>query len=634
MGIFDSFRREKREERSMGMKPQTPPRRERASPGMWQVGDRIQDRYEIQDIKWGAMGIVYIALDHEWDRMFAIKTFQDKFLWDEDAIDRFMNEAETWVNLERHTNIVFANFVQKIEGKPYIVLEYIKGGDLSRYIGKLDIPHALDFAIQFCNGMDYAYKKLGVIHRDIKPQNVMITTEGVLEVTDFGLAKAVGQRVLGEKLEVGSLVVSRGMGTPVYMPSEQFPEEIQKRFHCPPREVTTRSDIYSFGVTFYQVLTGRLPFATIEQIFTQNPLNPQALNPHIPNQLNLLLLNCLKSDTRARCESFTELIGQLIEIYHALPREQKIFGKRYVIKGKKEPLTAIDWSNKGISLGELGRHQEAIDCLNKALELEINPRYASALVWINKGHVLTKLGRHQEAIACHDKALGINPRNALAWNNKGSALTALGRHQKAIAYFDKALGINPRNALAWNNKGSVLTKLGRHQEAIAYFDKALEINPRDAGAWNNKGYALTALGRHQKAIAYFDKALEIDSRYALAWNNKGYVLGKLARHQEAIAYFDKALEIDSRYALAWNNKGYDLRKLGRHREAIACYDKALEINPRHAGAWYNKGISLRDLGRHQEAIACFRKFIELAPPQDASYVRQVEKVIRKIEQKM
>jgi len=213
MGLFDSSKKKKPEDSSREMKPKTPSDRRKTVPGKWQVGKWIVNHYEVRDIKSGGMGIVYITWDEDADRMLAIKTLQDKFISSKEAKDRFVSEATTWVNLERHTNIVYAHFVVNIDEMPYVFLEYVKGGDLSQNIGKLDISHTLDFTIQFCIGMDYANKELGIIHRDIKPQNIMITTEGVLKVTDFGLATTAGRTVLGEKLGDDVIVVSRGMGT-------------------------------------------------------------------------------------------------------------------------------------------------------------------------------------------------------------------------------------------------------------------------------------------------------------------------------------------------------------------------------------------------------------------------------------
>ncbi len=599
----------------------------------WKIGDKLLDRYEIRDIKGGrgksGMGIVYIALDSEWNQMFAIKTFQTYYLWDKDVIDRFMNEAETWVHLERHTNIVFANFVKKIEGMPCILLEYIDGGDLSQWIGRLDNPQILDFAIQFCNGMDYAYtyNKLGIIHRDIKPQNAMITSEGILKVTDFGLARAVGGKVINEELGLmDSAAVSRGSGTLPYMPPEQFPEEIQRKFHFLPKPVTTRSDVYSFGVTFYHVLTGELPFYTLDEIFNKIPVNPVTKKPDVPKQLDLLIMKCLEKNPENRYGSFAELMEELTGIYNDFSSEKKIFGEKYVVRGKKEPLTAIDWNNKGVALDNLGKSENAVECYDRALI--INPRFANT--WNNKGFALNNLGRFQEAIECYDRALEINPRFANTWNNKGFALNNLGRFQEAVECYDKALDINPRFAEAWNNKGFALSNLGRFQEAVECYDKALDINLRYAEAWDNKGLALSDLGEDQEAITCYDKALRIDPRLAEAWNNKGLALKNLGRSQEALNCYNKAIELNQKIAEAWNNKGVALNNLGNPQEAIEYYDKAIEINPRYANAWINKGLALVILGRHQEAISYFQKYIQLAPLRSDAQTKQAEEIIHLI----
>jgi len=365
MGLFDIFRKSKDEP-----KPKKDSYTAETSKP-WEVGYKILNRYEIMDIKKGGMGIVYIAHDHEWNQIFAVKTFQDKFLWDEDSIARFMAEAETWTELERHTNIVFANFILEIEKKPLIFLEYMDGGDLNRFIGSFDIPSSLDFAIQFCNGMEYAYNKLGVIHRDIKPGNVMISTDKrfksgyAFKITDFGLAKALGEEFSEEFVEI-----STGMGTLPFMPPEQFPEHIQRKFGFG-GTITTKTDVYSFGVTFYQLLTGKLPFTNIAEIFEKHPESPRTLNPDIPEELDRLIMRCLKKNPQDRYNDFRELKEELIRIYNDLT------GEKYVVIGKKEPFTGVDWSNKGVALGALGKYHEAIECFDKALD--INPRHELAI---------------------------------------------------------------------------------------------------------------------------------------------------------------------------------------------------------------------------------------------------------------
>ena len=646
----------------------------------WEKGYKIQNRYEIINIKEGGMGIVYIAHDHEWDQIFAIKTFQDKYLWDEDVIQRFMAEAETWTQLEKHTNIVFANMVQEIEGKPLLFLEYIDGGNLDQYIGNLSIEGSLDFAIQFCTGMEYAYQKLGVIHRDIKPGNVMVQKDprfrfgNAYKITDFGLV-----RVLGDKFHDEFNKISTGIGTLPFMPPEQFPEQIQEKFSFKGK-VTTRSDIYSFGVMLYLLLTGKLPINDMNEIFNCPPVRPKHLNPEIQERLDIVITKCLEKNPNNRYNDFTELKFNLIEIYNNLS------GERYAIIGEKEPLTERDWNNKGVALNFLGKHREAIDCYDKALAidprfsvtwynkglaldqigktqgaikcygkaLEMNPRDIEA--WHNKGLALDKIGKPQEAIECYEKSLDITPRTSDAWSNKGLTFDTLGKPKESIKCYDKALEINPRNFNAWYNKGIALNELGKHKEAIECYDRALEIYPRKAEVWNNKGIALDDLGKTEVAIECYDRALEINPRKFSTWHNKGLTLSELGKLPEAIGCYDKALaiapreanvwdskgialdelgkpqdaiecynkalEIKPRHELAWHNKGRALRGLGKYQEAIVCFDKALEINPRYAIAWYSKGFTLHNLGKNEEAIGCIEKFIEVAPPEYFSEVLQ------------
>ncbi|MFQ5863073.1 MAG: tetratricopeptide repeat protein, partial [Candidatus Brocadiales bacterium] len=275
-----------------------------------------------------------------------------------------------------------------------------------------------------------------------------------------------------------------------------------------------------------------------------------------------------------------------------------------------DPKDANVWNNKGVALGKLDKHQESLDCFDKALE--IDPKHAPA--WYNKGVALGKLGRYQGALDSFNKALEIDTKDAQAWGNKGAALVESGRHQEALDCFDKALEIDPKDAQAWYNRGVALGKLGRPpEEKLTCYDKALEIDPKHAPAWYNKGVTLVELGRHQEAIDCYDKALEIDPKDAKAWHSKGAALGKLGREREAIECFDKALEIDSKDARSWHEKGTTLRKLNRQQEALTCYDKALEIDPKFTQAWYNKVLALGKLGRVQEKLHCYDKILEIDP---------------------
>ena len=163
------------------------------------VGDWIDNRYEVFDVRKGGMGVVFIVYDHEGEfghRVLALKTLLDEFLLDTRQVARFVTEIETWIKLDRHPNIVRAYSVQVIAGTPFVVLELVTGGDLRRWLGtsRLSLPQALRFGIQFCLGMEHALRKGLYCHRDIKPENLLITEGGTLKITDFGLAKVRDER--------------------------------------------------------------------------------------------------------------------------------------------------------------------------------------------------------------------------------------------------------------------------------------------------------------------------------------------------------------------------------------------------------------------------------------------------------
>jgi len=600
MTLFDKFRRKKNEKKAKSTptpSSEEPPVQPEVKIDTkikrkeLRIGDMLEGRYKIRDIKKGGMGSVYIAYDNEWHQMYAIKSFQEQFLWDKDITNGFVKEAETWVNLGMHTNIVQAEFVKKIHGKPYIFLEYVDGTDLTSWIGKLDIPQSLDFAIQICTGMEYAYKEMGIVHRDIKPSNVMITKERVAKVTDFGLVKVFDDAYSRETKEGSfqdfSLVkTGSAIGTPPYMSPEQFRDT---------KNVETESDIYSFGVMLYEMLTGRLPFYAhsmetyMQKHLAEEPRNPSEINSEITAELDSIVMQCLRKSPEERYHNFRELKEELMGIY------KDVTGEAYklsdVIIG--EEISEIYWNNKGTSLDELSRFEEAVTCYDKALEL--NPAYANA--WNNKGFSLYNLGRYEESINCFDNALELNPEHANAWNNKGISLANLGRNEEAIICFDKALEINPADALAWSNKGNSLAMSGRYEEAITCCAKALEINPEHTLAWSSKGSSLKSLGRNEEAIICYSKALELNPEFVEVWYSKGNSLYNLGRYEEAITCYSKALELNPKFAEAWNNKGISLYSLGKLKESITCFDKALEINPEDGNAKKAKEMALQRMKR-------------------------------------
>ena len=626
MGILNSLKTIFKKEAGEQKAEATPaPSSEPASKEAWSIGYKIENRYEIRDIKEGGMGIVYIAYDHEWKQYFAIKTFKKEYFWNENAINRFMREAETWVNLEIHENIVWAKFVKKVEGIPRIFLEYIDGGDLSDYIGRLDIQKAIDFALQFCVGMEYAYNKSRIIHRDIKPSNALITKDGVLKITDLGLVKSLDydiEEIESENIPGNIFLSKTGVvaGTPPYMSPEQFIDT---------KHVGVESDIYSFGVMFYEMLTGRLPFYAEDfegymyKHLNETPRDPSEINHKIPTKLDSVIMKSLNKNPADRYHSFSEIYKEITgeELKEKIKRMWSTHDRTEMRTESGDILVAEEtwpievWINKGLSFNELGKYEDAIECSDKAIE--INPEDEKA--WNNKGVALVGLDRYEEAIECYDKALEINSELEEIWFNKGNALGGIGRYEEAMECLDKAININPRDSGAWHNKGNLLSTLGRYEEAMECLDKAIEINPRFEYPSYNKEKVLVDLSRYEEAIECFDKAVEINPRFEGAWNDKGIALYGLARYWAAIECFDKAIKINLKAEEAWHNKGNAFHNLERYEEAIKCYDKALEINPRNGGAWEGKGSSLNDFGIFEEAIKCFEKSIKINPRFDRAW---------------
>jgi len=505
--------------------------------------DGSQKRWEICKVLEGGMGRVYIVYDHEFREPFAAKTFQDElFKRNPMVAERFSQEALAWTRLDRHENIAQARFVQNIQGKPFLFLEYVSGGNLSDWIGtprlSEDLPQVLRFAIQFCDGMSHALSKGIQAHRDIKPANCLITEDQTLKVTDFGLAKVfdearppggAGREVEAANapgLSIGATRTGTGAGTPPYMAPEQFDDA---------KHVDVRADVYSFGVMFYEMLAGRLPFQgrTWQEFERQHKTQPPPPLVTCQSPLINVVHTCLAKDPAARYPNFDVLRARLAEIYGSVTGEAAPRPRAGI------DLDAVDYSNKGVSLATLGQHADALTCHERALE--INPRDADP--WSNKGVALAGLGRLDEALTCFERALEINPGLTGAWYNKGKALAHLGRLDEALTCYERALEIDPRDLKAWSSKGAALGPLGRLAEALTCFERALEINPRDAIAWSNKGHALDKLGHPDEALICFERALEINPRLADAWSNKGAVLFDAGRFQEALACFEQAQQL-------------------------------------------------------------------------------------------
>lgn len=246
------------------------------------------------------MAVVYKGLDETLQRPVAIKVLRPDYSCDTDFVRRFRREAQAAANLF-HPNIVNVYDIGEERGMHYIVMEYVEGKTLKEVIrekGKLDPTEAARITLQICDALEKAHSS-GIVHRDIKPHNILIDSSGRVKVTDFGIARAVSNSTL---TKAGTM-----MGSAHYVSPEQAQGE----------PADERSDIYSLGITFYEMLTGKVPFDAEEPLglalkhVEEEPAPPSEVDPGVPEDLDPIVMKCLEKDPRLRPQSARELANVL-----------------------------------------------------------------------------------------------------------------------------------------------------------------------------------------------------------------------------------------------------------------------------------------------------------------------------------
>ena len=267
---------------------------------MLNKGKLIGGRYEIISLVGsGGMADVYNAVDNRLSRQVAIKVLKEEYSSDKNFVMKFRAEAQSAAGLS-HPNIVNVYDVGEDEGLHYIVMELVEGITLKKFIerkGKLELKEAVGIAIQIAQGMEAAHAN-HIIHRDIKPQNIIISKEGKVKVTDFGIAKAATSNTIAAGQAVGS----------VHYIS---PEQARGGYS------DAKSDIYSLGVTLFEMLTGRVPFngdttVAIAIKHIQEPIpSVRKYVPDVPLSVEKIVLKCCQKSPDRRYQSASELIRDL-----------------------------------------------------------------------------------------------------------------------------------------------------------------------------------------------------------------------------------------------------------------------------------------------------------------------------------
>lgn len=460
----------------------------------WKTGDVIDGGLEIRElIGQGGMGVVWRVYHREWNRELAVKMPLPALVGSPTARDRFLREAETWIDLGVHPHIVQCWFVKDISGLPSLFLDYLTGGSLKQWLTEGHVrpgqwKRILEIAIQVAEGLSYAHSR-GVVHRDVKPANLLIRGDERVCVTDFGIVKTANDKAEPIAVEAGAPhsedlgLTGTGafLGTPQYGAPEQWGAA---------EGVDHSADIYALGVTLYEMACGRRPFDSDEEKvppevliarhLDAKPPDPREFYADIPSEIAHLALLCLEKDPKRRPHDMDRLKGALTSIY------SRIASKPYQGVGSvpKEQRADI-LNNRAVSLHSLGKPREARDvwrrglriesghpeCLYNLTKLEILAgriqgeeglrRLRQAKAGLPLAHLCIEEGFFTEAIgilsALNPEAQGLAP--GPVQRTLGDAQMYAQQYYAAEKAYRKALGSMPSDNLSHERKR--LASLGR-----------------------------------------------------------------------------------------------------------------------------------------------------------------------------
>jgi tetratricopeptide (TPR) repeat protein len=638
----------------------------------WADGDVILNEFVIErKLGQGGMGVVSLVRSRANGWRFAVKR---ALVHDDNKRRQFLTELVTWQDLPEHPFLAPFRFFRTVGDEVVIFTEFVDGGTLADWIkaGRLTrLGDMLDVAIQFAWGLHVAHEA-GMIHRDVKPHNALMTADGQLKVTDFGLARC--RLVAGEEA-AESIVVSSGGRTPAYASPEQTTG----------RELSRKTDIWSWAVSVLDVFVGRVPSCrsgtvapqVLEGYLASGPLNSGL--PRMPQPLADVLRRCFQHSPADRCTDLGEVLETLVPLYRTTT------GRLY-----PRPLFVADRSAATVARhdrrdGTGGRWSDPREWLVKALKAAgRDPSEADSLV---PPGAVSRRAQVTADVAVLDAAQRIY-RRLLASGRvdllgeiaaltlaKGHALAAADDQPGAAEAFDLALTYRRRLAdheadgepaaeLARGlmHKGNLLRVRGDLRGALGAYDEAVAIRRRLVGQQNtdaqvgdlavalsNKASASQLLGDLPGAMQAYDEAITAYRRLIKRWENPE-IVGNLAaalicravalrsrgNPRGAVGACDEAIGllrgltggagrgcVGNDIADALMNKGNALSELGDLRGAVSAFDEAIAIRRRLvekgraelvngiAAALVNKGNALSELGDLRGAVGAYDEAIAI-----------------------
>jgi eukaryotic-like serine/threonine-protein kinase len=628
------------------------------------VGRTISHYKILEKLGQGGMGVVYCARDLRLDRFVALKTLPAEHIADEHGLDRFIREAQAASALN-HPNIVTIYEIANADGVEYIAMEFVRGVTLREAIppNGLNLADALKYANQIATGLAAAHAA-GIVHRDIKPANIMVTKSGLVKLLDFGLAQ-IEQPQLDESAPTGIVTpqhLTRPgaiLGTAAYMSPEQ----------ARGKPTDQRSDIFSFGIVLYQMLTGALPFQSNSEVGLLyeivNTPAPSAVQVRrdLPPALDRVLSTALQKDPKNRYASMDELLADL----GALSRDMEA---GTVVR---DPSVALRLASRG----EWPRPARiAIFVVSVLL-------FAGALLWKLMPNVFSRVPTEKKIAVLPFRNIGDNKENEAFRDGLMEALTSelteLSQFHGTLWVVpatevrrgafssakdaERALGVNlvitgsvQRDAAHVHLTANLVNantlrqlrsrEITRPAGEVANLQEAvvqevasmlqLELGTRErqvlaAGETSASGaydFYLQARGHLQRrgkddidqAVGMFQKAIALDPKYALAYAGLGEAYWWKYRNTRDTQWVEPAqknckiaLGLNDQLAPVYVTLGIIDEGTGQHEDAIKAFQRALALDPINASAYAELAGVYEAQGKLDDAEATFKKAAQLRP---------------------
>ncbi len=572
----------------------------------------------------GGMGVVYKALDRVLNQEVALKLIHPALGQIPSFVERFKREVRVTRQIH-HPNVCRVHDLGEDNGLMYQSMEWIHGETLQELLshaGRLNHERALEIAEKIASALDAAHSK-GVVHRDLKPGNVMIDERGEIVVLDFGLATEPDSAPLTE-LDIVQ-------GTPLYMAPEQ-------RWGG---KVDGRADLYSLGLILQQMLTGRLP----------EPEQGAAarISEHVDRQLVPILVKLLADDREQRYPS-AEMVAQILRDLRTrgAPAPTR-YAWREWIRGRRWTLWAVGAVGLGAVLVaavfllrprpepvseaqvfyERGLHYlreeaETLQSLDDAIHMfhrAIGVDSSFALAWAGLGEAywtrFDRFDRSKQASSRPEgeravrRALELDPNLPEARNAKARGLIAEGDYREAKEELKKALGRKPNLDAAWANLGRAHQSLAEYSEGLVAVKRAIKLNPTSFRHYISLGNFYLRSGEYREAEKAYRKAIALKPESPLAWRNLGAVLLFKGESKEAAEALVQSLRMEES-ARSRTNLAIAYQYLGRYGEAVAQCRLATEQEPDNAVHWGALGDALTLQGQGEEAKHAYDTAVRLA----------------------